>query len=692
MDAQPRPAEPRVVFFDLDALVLLEPGRPPRVRPAARRRLAGGQRVGILANVPAELGAAGILRTLVALGVDGYFERALIIDAAQLPTPLPDRRAFAVAAAIAEVVAGECLYITTRPPLLAAAAAAGMTVEGVGAAARTEVPASSKLGPLADMPFGVPLPLRLEAMLIDEDTGPTFVLAGRIVTMSLGRVHERGRLAIRRGRIVAVAGPDDDLPQSFAGAPLVETEGTIYPGLIDLHNHYVYNVAPLWRVPRRYNNRNQWSSVSSKQSDVSLPVRLLAGHSPTARAIVRYVEAKALLGGTTTGQGMKTQVRGGFGLFRGAMRNVEVADDPRLPDSATLVPTLGRRPQDFEAFRRSLDKRAELGGSYFYHLAEGTDELSLRTYTDLRDNDLLQPPLSGIHCLALGAEDLRSLGRARAKIVWSPFSNLLLYGATLDVRALLASRARWAIGSDWTPSGSRNLLLELKVARHVAQAQGAPLDAERLVSAVTADAAYACGWSRYLGRLRSGTLADLLVVRGTSGDPYEHLIEARETDVSLVVVHGVARYGERDLMEALQADADGPLEPWRIGGREKAFQLFSPASPINGLSLADAESRLREALDDLPAFLERVQREDDRLRALGVEPEEAFTLVLDNEPAGPPDDPFLLQAPTDWSLLPQSLELDGLQVGDGGWWSRLDDQPNLGQELKDALHAAYQDV
>ena len=94
---------------------------------------------------------------------------------------------------------------------------------------------------------------------------------------------------------------------------------------------------------------------------------------------MRYVEAKALVGGTTTGQGMKTQVKGGYGAFRGAMRNVESTEDPRLPESATLVPTLGRRAQDFAAFRAALEKRRLLGGDYFYHLAEGTQELALRT-------------------------------------------------------------------------------------------------------------------------------------------------------------------------------------------------------------------------------------------------------------------------------------------------------------------------
>jgi 5-methylthioadenosine/S-adenosylhomocysteine deaminase len=423
-----------------------------------------------------------------------------------------------------------------------------------------------------------------------------------------------------------------------------------------------------------------------------LPVKLLAGWAPTARAIVRYVEAKALMGGTTTGQGIRTQVRGGVGLFRGAMRNVESTDDPRLPEAATLVPTMGRQPEDVAAFRAALEKRAALGGGYFYHLAEGTDELARRTYTDLRDNGLLRAPLVAIHALALRAPDLRVLRGAGAKLVWSPFSNLLLYGQTLDLRALLASRARFAIGCDWAPSGSRNLLHELKVARHVVRVQGleASLGGERLVRAVTADAAAILGWSRHVGAVRPGAMADLLVVAGSEGDDYARLIDATERDVRLVVVHGTTRYGERRLMESLDATPGQPLETLEVDGTQKAFQLASPASPLNGLTLAEATRVLRSALADLHAFRDLVTDGTDRLRALGVQPQDTFSLVLDNEGDGGGDDvAFRDVALTDFSLLPPRLELDGLVVGGEDYWSRIVDQRNIDRSLKEALRVAY---
>ena len=51
------------------------------------------------------------------------------------------------------------------------------------------------------------------------------------------------------------------------------------------------------------------------------------------------------------------------------------------------------------------------------------------------------------------------------------------------------------------------------------------------------------GWGDAIGSLADGHFADLLVVAGTDGDPYDHLLTAEERDIALVVVDGVARFG-----------------------------------------------------------------------------------------------------------------------------------------------------
>jgi cytosine/adenosine deaminase-related metal-dependent hydrolase len=52
-------------------------------------------------------------------------------------------------------------------------------------------------------------------------------------------------------------------------------------------------------------------------------------------------------------------------------------------------------------------------------------------------------------------------------MVWSPLSNYLLYGDTADIEDAKSEGVLIGIGSDWSPSGSKNLLGELKIAKLV---------------------------------------------------------------------------------------------------------------------------------------------------------------------------------------------------------------------------------
>src|SRR5688572_28887138 len=110
------------------------------------------------------------------------------------------------------------------------------------------------------------------------------------------------------------------------------------PGLVDLHNHLSYNMIPLWRVPRRYTNRNQWlKEEPSYASEVQKPASLLAGNTDAdyIRAIIRFEECRNVLGGVTTGQGISMSTPEGHKrYYLGLMRNVEQPLDPAWPTAS----------------------------------------------------------------------------------------------------------------------------------------------------------------------------------------------------------------------------------------------------------------------------------------------------------------------------------------------------------------------
>ena len=687
-----------VVYFDFIGTLARFEGPQLRVAPEAHPLVAGSLRRGVLANFGPRLARADLIRMLDEAGLRDAFDSELLFAAEQMGFALPDPRAFAMAAAAAGCAPARCVFVSADPVLRIAAAAAGWSTVGVSPLPRHESTLENAAAEGTGLTtFFDSAPGELTAKSV------RYALRGRVVTMNhAGDVLEDGVVLIEDGRIAQVLPAAAPRPQRFSGAPEVPSGGTIYPGLIDLHNHFVYNVLPLWVVPRRYDNRSQWPRHREYRSGVSMPIRQALGRfTVSSEAIVRYVEAKALLGGTTTGQGILTRIDGGASLFQGVMRNVERPSSNRLPAARTRVPDLtvaGRGgAARVASFRRSLAAVQENGGAYFYHLAEGIDTSARQHFFNLLDNDLLQPGLVGIHALGLKRADLDVLAERGTRIVWSPFSNQLLYGRTLNLEDVVASGVEMSLGCDWSPSGSKNLLQELKVASFVNRAQGGPLTSRRLVELVTSEAALVTGWHHAVGVIKPNAEADLLVIAEASGDPYDHLVAATEPDIRLVTVGGQACYGDAQLVARLHGGPATDLESIDVAGHTKAFALRTPGSPLSHLTFESARSILLEAMDDLPEFVRQQEAAEVKLLSMGYSCPQRFVLDFDNE-FEPEDDPLLdldvgdaeaeLLAPVE---MQRRITLDNyvLDPDDEDYWERIERQENIPEGLATHLRTAY---
>jgi 5-methylthioadenosine/S-adenosylhomocysteine deaminase len=328
------------------------------------------------------------------------------------------------------------------------------------------------------------------------------------------------------------------------------------------------------------------------------------------------------------------------------------------------------------------------------HLAEGIGTRARSHFLDLRLADgrwALAPNLIGIHAAGLVAEDFAVLAEHGVGIVWSPLSNLLLYGATADVGAARAAGVAIALGGDWSPSGSKNLLGELKAARVAAPAS---VPDDDLVAMATCTPARLLGWQGELGSLRPGSRADLLVVderQGQTGGPYRPLLEAHESGLGLVMIDGVARFGRPGLLAAL---AVPDPEPVRVGGRQRVINLVDAAEDplVAGLSLAKASEALHDAMQHLPELAAEDERrpklrDDDgwRLDLDHQVPEETFA-----PPAGLVGGfvPAQLAAPL--STLLEPMRPDRLTAADdASFLATLAAEQNLPEALRRELLALY---
>ena len=449
-------------------------------------------------------------------------------------------------------------------------------------------------------------------------------LRGRVVTMDRKRtVLADGVVYVRGDTIAAVAPASEPPPDDFADVTPQKTNGTVFPGLIDLHNHLSYNILTLWDVPKLYTNRDQWGDHPDYRRLISGPLSVLGRTKGYPEAIARYAECKCLLGGVTTSQGIKLASNSGMSTFyKGFLRNPEVSEGEGFPAAHARIADVAA--QDRATFLALLQRESAV----LLHLSEGSDDRARAHFRSLcppGETPALAPSLAGIHCVALKLTDFRRMKAKGASMVWSPLSNLLLYGQTADIVAAKKAGVRMGLGADWAPSGSKNLLGEMKVAYQVAKHFGNVFTDADIVAMATSNAAGIIRWDTRVGSLEAGKRGDLIVVRGNDKPPYRQLLEASETDIVLVVVDGVRRYGLRRLMgNAKKAEA------CKVGGSARLLDLSGvTTAPLKPVSLKAATKTLQTGLRDLVKLAGHLEHPLS-IRALRqVQPE--WTLVLEEE-------------------------------------------------------------
>jgi len=537
-----------------------------------------------------------------------------------------------------------------------------------------------------------------------------YALRGRIVTMDAKNPTDKdtvipdGVIYIADGVIVDIRTPTAPVPAAFKQAPRISTHGTIYPGLIELHNHLSYNILPLWKVNGTYTNNSQWRNAEDKRKFISGPMKLLSDAGGYLGAIVRYVETKCLVAGVTTSQGLTLIGAGGLPKkYRGIVRNCEEPDHPDLPKAAHRIDNIDTgtviKPKDFKK------QLTDLKGSYLLHLSEGIDEASRKHFSALQienENWAITPSLVGIHSAGLHPEDFLILRTNGGSMVWSPLSNMMLYGETAHMDAAKANGTLIALGADWSPSGSKNLLAELKIARLYSKLQGNLFTDAELVRMVTSNPARMLKWFNKLGSIEKGKVADLLIIRGQAVDSYKKLVTCSEMDISMVIIGGVPRYGQTSMMEDLHQVGEKLTLTSQGVTREWMMNLAgAPDAAVATLTYQEAFDKLKDGLAALP------NPEPLPVIALaaadGGVPVEPFKLLLDNDDSELYASRALLPLTTadvigdiwaasvDLHTVVQPIVIDELTVAENPhkYVDLLTAQPHLKPEFKAQLAAVY---
>lgn len=424
----------------------------------------------------------------------------------------------------------------------------------------------------------------LPACTPQSGTGTNVALSGVVLTPD-GPIAGYVVYSSSTGSISCV-GDDCDV----SGAEVVCTEGVISPGLIDAHNHLQYNILPPWQIGPEFEDRYEWQSDDRYDDYKEAYNQVKDDYSCE---IMKWAEARELVYGTTAAVGSS----GDYDCIDTLVRNLDEGSQASGLDSYSIdysASNVTSSLDDGDGASTTSELASGALDAALYHVAEGKDG-SVRDEIDhMTDIGMVGPGQYYVHSADATTAQLAQMAADGTGLIWSPRSNLALYGTTTPVEIAQALGVPWAIGTDWTPSGSLAPAPELACAADWLAAKGNPLTDVQLWEKATTDAARAVGADGVLGQLAPGMKADIAVFTWDR-TPYRKIIEAQVTDVRLVVVDGRAAYGLTDLVSTLANDA-GYCEPLDVCGESRSICVQDGTSGDDAGTLADVEATLNAAL------------------------------------------------------------------------------------------------
>ena len=391
---------------------------------------------------------------------------------------------------------------------------------------------------------------------------------------------------------IGLVGNFDTVRGALPDAAVLDCRGgaVLSPGFVNAHEHPAYSTAfPDPHLNPGYEHRDEWRLGVNGKRPLPIPERLdYDDDDPKTAARLLAMELRHLLGGATT-------IAGPGGL-PGVIRNIDRHRRPGDPERYDAEADVEVFPFSFRAVE---DLRTECSGgpafqfpppsdpdlafmAYVPHVGEGRKASCAARAEVARYLKRVQRRdrrYALVHGVATDRADYAVMREFDVTLVWSPRSNLALYGETVDLAGAVDSGVRIALSTDWSPSGSFNMREELKCARRVAATTGVALPADRLWRMSTVNGAYALGLEDRYGTIAPGLRADLILTAHAGEDPHNAVLNATDDDLLAAWIDGQAILLSEALPESLGAGPCVALEGTapRVCGALSRFGL-SPAT------------------------------------------------------------------------------------------------------------------
>ncbi|MCP3943898.1 MAG: amidohydrolase family protein [Desulfobacteraceae bacterium] len=389
---------------------------------------------------------------------------------------------------------------------------------------------------------------------VEKGQDPGTIIGSTLLTEE-GEV-ENGALHVRFNGTIGAVGDFDKIKNDYRNAAILDCRKTtvLSPGWVNAHEHIAYSYDyPDPDLHPVYRHRDEWRLGLNSMKKLSTPKSYYyykEGNTPQSNSKLIWVELRHLLSGTT--------VIGGAGGVPGVVKNINIhiyntdpliypveADMKTFPFSFNAIIAFKPLCDGLNVAPPSLriDKNL-LGIAYVPHIGEGvrancTAKLEIEQYLKyIKNNPKKGRRFSLVQGISASGVDFNELSEMDVTLIWSPRSNLAFYGQTIELKSAMNYGVRIALGSDWSLSGSFDMLQEIICADRVSKLNGSILTDKDLWRMATCNASYALGLERVTGSLRSGLQADFFLAKRKPGSAYSSAIRANKDDIIGVWVDG----------------------------------------------------------------------------------------------------------------------------------------------------------
>lgn len=405
-----------------------------------------------------------------------------------------------------------------------------------------------------------------------------------------GKVLKNGQLLIDDQGKIACVGCGCRAKAPADARKLECPDGVVSPGLINAHDHLGWALGkPAGHGSERYEHRHDWRKGKRGHTKIS------SGGSNNSREATAWAEIRMMMSGATSIVGSG----GTDGLIRNLDRNREGIPGRMKYDTFPLGDSGGTLSKS-GCSSYKIRKPADLGSydSYVPHVSEGIDLEAQNEFACISTSQgggqlLTLPKTAIIHGVGLTPRDIALMAKSGTALIWSPRTNIDLYGNTASLPLFLKYGVPIALGTDWPLSGSMNMSRELQCVDSLNRNNFNNIlkDAD-IVAMATSWAAKATKTDKFIGSLKVGLLADIALFDGSKNKSYRAVIDAKPQDVYLVMRQGKPLYGSASIIEGLVSTGSTDCDQFDVCSASKRICIKGELTSQNVKTFAELQTHL----------------------------------------------------------------------------------------------------